>query len=109
MKSDLPFNYLHKLVFVNLVYIFILWINVFLIKNGVPQNFSSRSIMVHTKLSWKQHCHINFGDYANVHYEPDPRNNVTPITYSEIAAITNGNFNGPVKFVFLGNWPNPEA
>ena len=98
MTSDLPLNFLHKLVVVNLVYVYILWVNAFPTKNSISQEISPRSIMVCNKLSWKQHFHIKFGDYAEVRNETDPRNTLTPRTFPAIAPGTTDNFNGTVHF-----------
>ena len=94
MTSDLPLNFLHKLVVVNLVYVYILWVNAFPTKNSISQEISPRSIMVCNKLSWKQHFHIKFGDYTKVRDEPDPSNTLTPHTHTEISVSNTGNFNG---------------
>ena len=81
VASDLPFNFLHEFIVVNMVYFFILWLIVFPVKNRVSQEFSPRSIVVRTELSWNQHCRINFGDYAKVHGDLDLSNTLTPRTY----------------------------
>ena len=100
VASYLPFNCLHKFIFVNLVYFFILWLNVLPVKNSVSQEFSPISIVLRTKLRWKQHCRINFGDYYTVHTEPDPSNTLAPRTHPEISFGTTGNFNCTFKFFF---------
>ena len=66
-------------------------------KNGFSQEFSPRSIMVETNLSCKKHFRVKFGDYAEVHDEPNPRNTISPRTHQEIAVGHTGNFNGTVK------------
>ena len=40
MESDLPFNFLHKTIVINLIYFCILWLNAFPVKSGVSQEFS---------------------------------------------------------------------
>ena len=101
VASDLQFNYLHKTIVINMIYFCILWLNAFLVKNGISQEFSPRSIVVRTKLSWKKHCCIKVGDYAEVHNEPDPNNTISPCTHPEIAVVPTGNFNGIYKFFCL--------
>ena len=71
MESNLPFDWLHKLIVVNLLYFFILWMHAFPVKDGVSQEFSPRYMVVCTKLSWKHNCSIKFGEYAEVHDDPD--------------------------------------
>ena len=98
---------MHKFIAVNLVYFFIIWMNAFPVKNGVSEEFSPRSIGVHTKLSWMQNCCIQFGDYAKVHDEPDPSNTLTPRTHPSMAVGTTDNFNGTVNC--FCERTNPEA
>ena len=40
VASDLPFNLLHKTIVINMIYICIIWLNAFSVKNGVSQEFS---------------------------------------------------------------------
>ena len=108
VARDLPFNYLYKLFFVNLVYFFILWLNAFTVKNGVSQDFSPRSIVVRKKLSWKNHFRIKFGVYVNVNDEPETRNTLTTCTHPSNAVGNTGDFNDTVKFLF-GDHPNTET
>ena len=103
MASDLSFNCLQKFIVVNLVCFWILWLNPFPVKNVVSQEFSQISIVVGTKSSWKQHCRIKFGDYANIHDEPDPSNTLDTRSHPEISVSTTANFNGNVKFFLFGN------
>ena len=39
VESDLTFNCLHKLIVLNMVYFFILWMNTIPVKNGISQEF----------------------------------------------------------------------
>ena len=101
MAIDLPFNCLHKTILINMIYFYILWLNVFPVKNGVSQEFSPRSIVLQTNMSWKKHCRIKFGDYAGVHDEPDPINAISPHTHPSIPVSPTGNFNGTINFFCL--------
>ena len=98
VASDFPFNCLHKIIVIKMIYLFIFWLNAFPVKNGVSQEFASWSIVVWTKLSCKKYCRIKFEDYAEVHDEPDPRNTISPRTHPSIYVGTTGYFNGTIKF-----------
>ena len=76
------------------VYLVVLWLNVFPVRNGVSKVYSPGSIVVHTKLNWKQHCKVFFGTYCKVHDEPDPSNDMMSQTHEAIAAGPTGNTQG---------------
>ena len=59
--------------------------------------------MVHTKLIWKKHCRIKFGDYAEFHNDPDSIHTLAPWNHPEIIVGTTGNFNGTVNLFLVTN------
>ena len=98
MASDLPFNFLYKTIVINMIYFCIVCLNAFPVKNEVSQELYPRSIVLRTKLSWKNHCRIQFGGYSEVHNEPNPINTISPRTHPAISVGSTGNFNGTIKF-----------
>ena len=52
----------------------LLWINYFPVKNVVSTKHLPRAIVVHTKLIWKKHCKVDFGNYREVQNESVPSN-----------------------------------
>jgi len=93
----LPFeNYPHWLV-VETVYNTIFWLNCFPHKNGVHATLSPRAIITGSHISYKKHCHLQFGSYVQVHDQHD--NLLLPIISGANALHPTGNMQGTYYFL----------
>ena len=89
--TNLPFDYLPKLIVVNLFYFAVMCINAFPAKNRVSDNFFPQALVTRTNLHWGKHFQFLFGTYCEVHDEPEPSNTMTIQTHADIAVVPTGN------------------
>ena len=99
--STLPSEVIPRLIVINIVCFIGLWLNAFTVQNGVSEVYLPWSIVVHPKLSWKQHCKVLFGTYYKVHDEPDPSNDMTLQNHEGVALGYTENIQGTYKFFVL--------
>ena len=59
----LPFTHIPRRMKIELVYMMILWLNAFPVRNGISSVYSPRELVVHTKMDYKKHCRVGFGEY----------------------------------------------
>ena len=102
--STLLFEILPKLIVINILYFFVLWLNAFPVRNGISKKYSPQSIVICNKLSWKRHCNVPFGTYCEVHDGPiNLSNNITPRFHEGIVVGPTRNVHGTYKFLFVDN------
>ena len=99
-RHTLPFEVLPRLLLVEMVNNFALWINMFPAKGGIT-NASPRTLMTGIKLDYNKHCRLTLGSYVQVHEEPSLTNSPTARTIGAITLGPTGNLQGGYKFLNL--------
>ena len=99
--SCLPYTCLHKQIVINVVYFAALWLNAFVRKSGCSTDFSPRAIVLHTALSYKQHCRAQFGEYCEAHEDATKTNGMNSRTFPAICLGPTGNRQGTYKMFDL--------
>ena len=79
----------------------VLMVNSFPPKSGLTTHMSPRTIMTGRKISYKSHCRLPFGDYAQVHENEQPRNSMAERTLGAICLGPIDNAQGGYKFMSL--------
>ena len=101
IRATLPFSSIPKRVKIELIYFIVFWLNSFPVNSGISRQFSPREIILRWQLDVKKHCRVMFGEYCEVHDEPDPSNTQEPRTHEALALGLTGNSQGTVKFFCL--------
>ena len=101
MTSILPYNLLTKLMIIELMHFCVMWMISFSVKSGISEKWSPREIVSRHKLDAKLHCKIPFGEYCEVHADPDITNTMEPRTRWGISLGPTGNMQGSYKFLSL--------
>ena len=65
--NALPFNKLPGRIIVDIAALVIFWINALPPSPSVVRNLSPRQIVTGLTINYTKHCHLQFGDYAQVH------------------------------------------
>ena len=78
--SELPFQYMHKLVVVRLVYFAIMMLNVPIDNDGISTEFSPREIVTGRRFVVDKHCRTVFGKYVEASEDADVTNDMKPRT-----------------------------
>lgn len=86
---------------IELIYMVVLWLNAFPVRNGISSVYSPRELVVRFQMDFKKHCRVLFGEYCEVHDEPEPSNSMVARTHEAIALRPTGNWQGSVKFFCL--------
>ena len=94
--SESPFQYLHKLVMVRLVYFAIMMLNVPIDDNGISTEFSSRDIVMGWRFVVDRHCRTVFGEYVEASEDAGVTNDMKPRTQPRIALGWSGNEQGSI-------------
>ena len=113
----LPFEYIPRLVLVQLIKNCVFWLNAFPHPDGVSSEHSPRYIMTGMELDYHRHVRLEFGAYAQVHREHS--NDMNERTTGGICLGPTGNDQGTHYFISLAtgeringtNWttmPMPE-
>ncbi len=63
-----------KIMVIELMHLWVMWMNSFLVKSGVSKKWSPRELVSRHKLDVKLHCKALFGSYCEVHVGPDITN-----------------------------------
>ena len=88
--SDLPFQYLHKLIVVRLVYFAVMMLNVPIDDKGC-QTHSPREVVTGRRFNVERHCRCVFGEYVEASEDADVTNDMKPRTESCIVLGWSGN------------------
>ena len=92
-RHTLPFKYLPRLIVIEMMNNYALWLNVFPPKGGVS-TISPRTLITGEKFDHTKHCKLPFGAYAQVHKEPLPSNSQVASTVGAICLGPTGNQQG---------------
>jgi len=99
--NTLPYKKIPQLMLVELIYHVVLWLNAFPMKSGVSTTLSPREIVYRHKLDFSKHCRAQFGEYVEVHEEPNPTNSMATRGMPAIVLGPTGNQQGTYKFMSL--------
>ena len=99
--SSMPYKKIPKRLIQAIIAHCCRWLNVFPPKNSIS-TISPRTLITGVKLDYNKHCRIEVGAYAQVHEEPDPRNDTSKYrTTGAIALEANDNLQGGIRFLSL--------
>jgi hypothetical protein len=99
--SILPYNILPKIMVIELMNFWVMWMNSFPVKSGISEKWSPREIVSRHRLDAKLHCKVPFGAYCEVHGDPDITNTMEPRTRCAICLGPTGNMQGSYKLLSL--------
>ncbi len=98
--STLLYKMLPKLVIIELLHFWVMWMNSFPVKSRVSETYSPRELVPRHKLDAKLHCSKTlFGAYCEVHTDPDITNTIEPRTRWGICLAGTGNLQG--SYIFM--------
>eukprot|EP00957_Ditylum_brightwellii_P131874 10056653-Ditylum_brightwellii.AAC.1 len=75
----------------------VIWLNAFAPKSGISSTYSPRAIVRGTHLTYKNHCKIPFGAYAQMHEDNSPTNSMDDRTIGDIALGPSFNLQGDIS------------
>ncbi len=90
-----------KLMVIELMHFYVMWMNSFPVMSGVSKKWSPRELVSRHKLDAKLHCKAPFGSYCEVHVDPDITNSMEPRTKWAICLGPEGNRQGSYKLMSL--------
>ncbi len=96
--NTLLFKKMPQIMFFELIYHVLLWLNTFLTKSGVSTMLSSCKIVYRHKLDFAKHCKARFGTYCEAHDEPTPTNTMVTCLTPAIVLGPTGNLQDAYKF-----------
>ncbi len=96
--TALPFEHIPRRMKIEFVYLVVLLLNVFHVRNGVSAVYSPHELHVRWRLDYTKHCRVLPGTYCKVHDKPLPSNQMTARTHEAIAMGPTGNLQGSVKY-----------
>jgi len=81
----------------------VLFMNSYVDKQGISDEYSPRELILRWQLDWKQHCKYQFGAYGQAYDEPDTNVTNTQQARSRnvICARPTGNYQGSYFFLDL--------
>ena len=82
--NELPFQHLHPIFVIEMVYSAVFWRNMFALKGGISKTQSPSEIVLNRKLDYNAHCKVEFGEYVQTHEEHN--NNMNSRTIGAIAS-----------------------
>jgi hypothetical protein len=97
--NTLPFTKMHSRMIIEMVYLSVFWLNMFLATDGVSTTMSPRTIIAGLQLDYIKHCKLEFGAYTQVHEEHN--NSMNTRTTGAIALRPTGNTQGGYYFYSL--------
>lgn len=100
-RHALPFEYLPKIIVIEMVYNCVLWLNAFPPKGGMSVSISPQTLLTGVKFDYNTHCKLAFGAYAQVHKEHLPTNSQKARTVGAICLGPAGNLQGGYTFYNL--------
>lgn len=102
IRCTLPFDRIPKRVIIEMMSFVVFWLNLIPNKNGVSSTLGPRNIVTNTRATFRDHCGIPFGAYAQMHKEPHPSNDISIArTQGGICLGPTGNPQGGYKFLNL--------
>ena len=99
--NTLPYLQLPRLMIIELMHFYVMWMNAFLVKSGVSKKWSLRELISRCKLDAKLHCETPLGAYCEVHMDLDITNTMEPRTEWGICLGPTRNMQGSYKFMPL--------
>ena len=98
--TTLPFKIIPSVIIIHSVIFSVMWINFFPPVGGISEMLSPQAIITGLTPDFFKHCKAPFGSYAQVHAEPEPKNDVmTSRTVGGICLGPLGNIQGTYKFL----------
>ena len=94
-RFGLPFQYLHKLIVVRLVYFAVMMLNVPINDKGC-QTHSPREVVTGRRFNVERHCRCVFGEYVEASEDADVTNDMKPRTEPCIALGWSRNEQGSI-------------
>jgi hypothetical protein len=78
--NTLPYKKLPRLMVIELLHFFVMWMNSFPVRSGIPDKWIPRELVSRHKLDAKLHCRAPFRLYCKVHVDPVITNTMDPRT-----------------------------
>ena len=105
-RHSLFFNQIPKMMTIRCVLNVCKLLNLFPSKGGIPDVYSSRTILTDQQLDYDKHFCIQLGEYCQVHEEEKPCNREYARTHGAICLGPCGNLQGGFYFMRLASGKN---
>eukprot|EP00804_Cyclotella_cryptica_P013935 CCRYP_002447-RA/>CCRYP_002447-RA protein AED:0.32 eAED:-0.43 QI:0/-1/0/1/-1/0/1/0/204 len=101
IKADLPYQAMQTQMINRMVMHAVLFMNAYIDKQGMSDEYSPQGNILRWQLDWKKHCKYQFGVYCQAYDEPDANETNTQQTRSRnvICVAPTGNMQGSYYFV----------
>ncbi len=76
--NSLLYPKLPKMMVIELMHFWAMWINSFPVRSGISEKWSPRELVSRTKVDAKLHCKASFGSYCETHEDSDITNTLDP-------------------------------
>ena len=104
-KADMPVKELPSIIIKRMVLNAVLFLNAYVDKQGISEEYSPRELILRWQLHWKRHCKYHFGAYGEAYDDPDPTitNTQQLRSRSVICLGPTGNMQGSFFFLDLNS------
>ncbi len=97
----LPHPHSPQHMIIHLLYFVTMWLNNLPTTHGISPGYSPHEIVLHHRLSHKQHCRAPFGVYCKMHEDNIPNNSLQSCALPTICLGPTGKFQGSYNFLNL--------
>jgi hypothetical protein len=93
----LPFNNIPRQLKIKFIYFIVLWLNLFLAKNGILAVYSPRKLLIQWQLYYAKQCWVLLVIYCEIRNMPLPSNTMVTRMHKAIAMGPTGNLRASAK------------
>eukprot|EP00804_Cyclotella_cryptica_P027597 CCRYP_007506-RA/>CCRYP_007506-RA protein AED:0.33 eAED:0.33 QI:0/-1/0/1/-1/0/1/0/237 len=103
IKAELPYSVMPGQMIKRMVLQAVLFMNAYVDKQGISDEYSPRELILRWQLDWQKHCKYQFGSYGQAYDEPDSTetNTQQPRSRNVICVGPTGNIQGSYYFLDL--------
>ncbi|KAL7474817.1 hypothetical protein ACHAW6_002980 [Cyclotella cf. meneghiniana] len=103
IKADVPYKIMPSIMIKRMVLHAVLFMNAYVDKQGISDEYSPREIILRWQLDWRKHCKYHFGAYGQAYDDPNPAetNTQAPRSRNIVCVGPMGNMQGSYYFLDL--------